>query len=98
MKYIILFTDNPDADPNIRTSLMPDHLAFLEAHAKHVSAAGPLHDASGVGAGGLWIVDADDEQQVEALVHQDPFWPTGLRQSFSVRRWTQVFADGKRNI
>jgi uncharacterized protein YciI len=49
-------------------------------------------------AGGLWIVDADDPTTVDALVREDPFWPTGLRQSVRIMRWTQVFADGRRLI
>ena len=33
---------------------------------------------------------------VEALVKEDPFWPTGLRRSVRILGWSQVFADGKR--
>ena len=29
------------------------------------------------------------------LVHEDPFWPTGLRKSVRVLLWKRVFADGK---
>lgn len=32
MKLVILFEDNADADPNIRTNHMPAHLSFLESH------------------------------------------------------------------
>jgi len=98
MKFIILFEDNPDADPDIRKTHMPDHLAFLERNAGAVPAAGPLFDASGNGEGGLWVVDAESEADAERLVHEDPFWPTGLRRSYRILRWTRVFADGKRLI
>jgi hypothetical protein len=30
MKMIILFSDNPQANPEIRNTHMPDHLTFLE--------------------------------------------------------------------
>lgn len=98
MQYIILFQDNPDVDPDIRKTHMPAHLAFLEAKASKISAAGPLSKPTGEGAGGLWLVQADNQSAVEHLIHQDPFWPTGLRKSFSILEWTQVYANGARLI
>jgi len=98
MKYVVLFEDSRSTDPDIRTRHMPDHLAFLEANAEKIAAAGPLRDALGAGKGGIWIVDADGETTVERLVREDPFWPTGLRESYRILGWTQVFAAGKRLI
>lgn len=98
MKFIILFEDASDADPGIRKRYMREHLAFLEANSDTVEAAGPLADKAGQGRDGLWIVEADNTDQAEKLVHKDPFWPTGLRKSFSVIPWTRVFADGRRLI
>ncbi|MFA3918119.1 YciI family protein [Ruegeria hyattellae] len=97
-EFIILFQDNPDADPDIRKTQMPAHLAFLEAHADTIMTAGPLFDATGTGKGGLWVVKAAAEEEAERLVHIDPFWDTGLRQSYQILRWQQVFADGVRQI
>lgn len=97
MKFAILFEDAPDADPDIRKTHMPDHLAFLERHREMIEAAGPL-PGYGESAGGLWIVEAKDEAAATALVHADPFWPTGLRKSVRVLAWRQVFADGRRLI
>jgi uncharacterized protein len=98
MKFIILFEDNPSADPGIRRTHMPAHLAFLEANSRRISAAGPLSKPSGASAGGLWLVDLGSEGEIEQLIHQDPFWPTGLRKSFTILKWTQVYADGARLI
>ena len=98
MKFIILFEDNPDADPNIRKTYMAAHLSFLEARADEISAAGPLSKPTGEAAGGLWLVDAESEGDVERLIHDDPFWPTGLRKSFEILEWKQVYADGARLI
>jgi len=98
MKYIILFEDSPNADPDIRKEKMPLHLAFLERHADQISAAGPLHTPSGEAAGGIWIVEANSENDAENLVKSDPFFPTGLRKSFRILAWTQVYADGRRLI
>ncbi|WP_445285913.1 YciI family protein [Yoonia sp. 2307UL14-13] len=46
----------------------------------------------------MWIVETDDPTEIEALIKADPFWPTGLRKSYSIIPWTQVFANGKRLI
>jgi len=98
MKFVVLFEDNPDADPGIRGKHMAAHLAFLEANASSISAAGPLSKPTGEAGGGLWLVEANDASQVDRLVHEDPFWPTGLRRSYTILKWTQVYADGSRLI
>lgn len=94
MKYIVLFEDNPDVGGDIRQQLMPEHLSFLQQNKQHVNAAGPLITVGGEGAGGLWVVEANSEPEVQRLVEADPFWPTGLRNSVRVLVWKQVFADG----
>ncbi len=98
MLYIVLFEDDP-ARAEMRQRHMPDHLAFLERNAARIRAAGPLRDvATGAAAGGLWLVEADSAAAAIALYHEDPFWPTGLRQSVRVLEWSQVFADGRRRL
>jgi hypothetical protein len=96
MLYVVLFTDNAE-HADSRRRLMPEHLAFLERHGDSIRAAGPLRDAvDGAAAGGMWLVQAMDAEAVMSLVHEDPFWPTGLRRSVRILEWTQVFADGRR--
>lgn len=93
MKFIVFF-DSSDADPSIRSRFMKDHLEFLRANANAVEAAGPLKQSDGAGAGGLWIVEAENKTAVSNLVEEDPFWPTGLREKVTILAWKQVFADG----
>jgi uncharacterized protein YciI len=95
MLFAVLFTDN-SVHAEARQRLMPDHLAFLERNADRIRAAGPLWDGDEAPAGGLWLVEADSPAAVRALYESDPFWPTGLRRSVRVLRWTQVFASGRR--
>ena len=96
MNYVVLFEDD-ETFSAMRDKYMADHLAFLESNRNRVQSAGPLKvESSGAAAGGLWLVDAESEQQVRKLVEDDPFWPTGLRKSVKVLAWTRVFADGKR--
>ena len=68
MLYAVLFEDDPARGPEVRRQHMPAHLGFLEANARHIRAAGPLRDSSGEAAGGLWLVEADTLQAVDALV------------------------------
>lgn len=96
MLYAVMFEDDP-ARADARTRHMPDHLAFLEREAASIRAAGPLTEGD-AGAGGLWLVEADDESTVRSLVETDPFWPTGLRRSIRILAWRRVFADGARLI
>jgi uncharacterized protein YciI len=98
MLHVILFEDD-ESHAEMRTRHMDDHLAFLEANAARIRGAGPLSDAdTGAAAGGLWLVEAESLEAVQALCRADPFWPTGLRKSVRILRWRQVFADGGRLI
>jgi uncharacterized protein YciI len=97
MLYAVLFTDDADRAA-VRGRLMPAHLGFLESHRDRIRAAGPLIEADGSGAGGLWLVEAKDRQAVDDLVRSDPFWPTGLRKTVRILQWAQVFAEGRRLI
>ncbi len=98
MRFIILFADNPGADPSLRQANMGAHLDFLEANAGVILEAGPLFTEAGAGDGGLWIVEAENAARAEALVRADPFWLTGLRHSHRVLAWTRVFAVGQRQV
>lgn len=95
MRYLILFEDNPEADPGIRTRFMADHLAFLAAQGGRIESAGPLFGDTGEGQGGAWVVRAGSVEEAEEMVRADPFWPTGLRAGVRVLEWRQVFADGR---
>ncbi len=98
MIYAVFFEDD-DRHADKRAQHMAEHLSFLEANNEAISVAGPLKDsADGSPAGGLWLVTAENSAAVQALVEQDPFWPTGLRKAIRIMEWTQVFADGKRRI
>ena len=96
--YAVLFEDN-EAVADQRRKYMPDHLDFLERNQPAIQAAGPLMDVSSdAGAGGLWLVSARSADDVQTLVEEDPFWPTGLRKSVRILQWKQVFANGQRQI
>src|ERR1700730_13224062 len=96
MLYVVLFEDEPSRT-TMRAQHMSDHLAFLARNAHSVRSAGPLVDAvDEPGAGGLWLVEAENLQGCRYATSQTRFWATGLRKSVRVLRWNQVFADGRR--
>lgn len=95
MLYLILFEDNPKADPGIRARFMADHQAFLAAQGGKIESAGPLFDGSGGGQGGAWVVRAGSVEEAEEMVRADPFWGTGLRAGVRILEWRQVFAEGR---
>ena len=97
MTHLILFQDNPNAPADVRAKHMQAHLSFLEAASSKIEAAGPLFTTNGVGAGGAWLVNGSADE-AEALIHADPFWPTGLRDTHQVLEWRKVFAGGRRLI
>ncbi|WP_373455999.1 YciI family protein [Tropicibacter sp. Alg240-R139] len=74
---------------------MADHLAFLAKLGPQMIGAGPLFDGT-EGHGGIWLVEAGNPADVQALVEQDPFWPTGLRKNVQILEWRQVFRNGQR--
>ncbi len=96
MKFVVIFEDASTANPDIRSKFMQQHLSFLDEN--KVEAAGPLTDPEDKGRDGLWIVEAEHPDDVEKLVRNDPFWPTGLRQSYTILPWKQVYAAGKKLI
>lgn len=96
MKYVILFEDDTLVDPDIRRQHMAEHLCFLEENAAQIEAAGPLTGPDGENAGGIWVVEMPNDENIETLIKQDPFWPTGLRKSYRILAWTQVFANSQR--
>jgi uncharacterized protein YciI len=66
MLYVVLFTDD-DAHGDARRRLMPAHLDFLATHREQIHAAGPLREADGTAAGGLWLVEAETPAAVAKL-------------------------------
>lgn len=97
MIYCVLFEDNEEL-ASARSENMKLHLEFLKKNAAAFLQAGPLIDTvDGASSGGLWVVDAKTSEEVLGLIKEDPFWSTGLRKSFRIFEWRQVFATVTRN-
>lgn len=95
MLFIVQFEDKPDA-AELRQTLFPSHVEFLDRMKAHVLVPGSVREIpSDRPLGGLWIVEAENEEHVRAIFADDPFWVNGLRASVRINRWQKAFPDRK---
>jgi uncharacterized protein YciI len=95
MLFIVQFEDKPDVAEK-RQELFASHKEFLDRSKDKVLVPGSLREVpSDKPLGGLWIVEADDEQGVRDIFKYDPFWTGGLRASVRINRWHKAFPDRK---
>ena len=93
MLFVIRFTDKIDTC-DIRVRYLDEHLAWLDQNKEKVLIGGSLRAAPGEPpVGGLWIVEAMDKKEIEALVQGDPFWTAGLRQNIEILHWSKAFPN-----
>ncbi|RZT28837.1 hypothetical protein EV147_5146 [Cupriavidus agavae] len=90
---LFVFFDKPDSS-RLRMALMDAHLEWLRCRRDKILAAGSLRPApESAAVGGLWIVDAADKSEVEALLDSDPFWLEGLRERVEILSWHRAFPE-----
>ena len=95
MLFIVQFEDKPNTG-ELRTKLFPEHVAFLDSKKDHVLVPGSMREIpSDRPLGGLWIVEAADENEVKEIFKDDPFWTNGLRASVRINRLVKAFPDRK---
>jgi uncharacterized protein YciI len=84
--------DKPGA-LDLRLATREAHLAYVRDHMTGVRAAGPLLDADGAMCGSMFLIDADDEAQVEAFSQADPYRQAGLFARIDIRHWRQTVGE-----
>lgn len=93
MLFCVRFYDKP-GQLEVRKAFMAAHLDWLREHQQAVLAAGSLRAApEEAPVGGLWIVRAADQAEVEALLQADPFWVQGLRERVEIYSWYRAFDE-----
>ncbi len=98
MLFFVRFTDHADRLP-VRQAYLEAHMAWLAAHAGAIRIGGPLRqDAAANPVGAMWIVEAGDRAEVEALLATDPFWTNGLRASVEILEWRKAVPPGPATI
>ncbi|MFG6447346.1 YciI family protein [Roseateles sp. BYS180W] len=93
--FAVRMHDKPNSAA-LRAQNLAAHLAWVEAHAEQVRAAGSLReDPQATPVGGLWVVRAADKAAVEALIATDPFTTCGLRSHWDIFYWSQAIPGPK---
>jgi uncharacterized protein YciI len=95
MLFIAQFEDKQGV-AELRQKLLEEHFAFLDRQKDKVLVAGSVREIpSDKPLGGLWIIEAESEEDVREIFKDDPFWVNGLRASVRINRWAKAFPDRK---
>ena len=87
--FVIESIDKPESF-DLRQSVRPTHLAYLDALGDAVVLAGPFQDEQGRSVGSMVVVAAKTLADAEALAARDPYAEAGLFETVTVRRWRWV--------
>lgn len=88
--YMVFRADRQDGQAAaIRAATRPLHQAYMKQFASRVRLGGPLLDAAEQACGGLMLIEAESEDEVRAIVRDDPFERAGLSAVIEIRafRW-----------
>jgi uncharacterized protein YciI len=86
MLFALICTDKP-ASLDLRLSMRPYHLKYLESLGSGLKAAGPFTDDAGQPIGSLVIIEAADRAAAKAMADADPYAKAGLFATVEIRAW-----------
>lgn len=86
MLFALICTDKPNS-VDLRMSVRPDHLNYLESLGGALKAAGPFTDDEGKPTGSLVIIEAADKAGAKAMAENDPYAKAGLFADVEIRPW-----------
>jgi uncharacterized protein YciI len=86
MLYALLCTDKPNST-DLRQSVRPDHLAYLNNLGDGLKFAGPFLDDAGAATGSLVLIEAADRGAAEMIAANDPYNKAGLFASVDIKAW-----------
>ena len=86
MLFALICTDKPNS-VDLRMSVRPDHLTYLESLGAALKAAGPFTTDEGAPTGSLVIIEAADRAAAKAMAENDPYARAGLFASVEIRPW-----------
>jgi len=91
--FAIRFRDKQNSS-HLRAEHLAAHIAWLDQHRDSILVGGSIRDEPSQNPiGGLWIVETQGREDVEALIETDPFWQIGLRESVEILHWSKAFPD-----
>ncbi len=89
-RWIVILEDSRSAESiQIRAERFEEHFTFLSANFRQIVFSCGLSNVSDQNEssyGGLWVVEADTEEEVRELFKQDPYFRLGLRQKIDMFR------------
>ena len=86
MLFALLCTDKPNS-VDLRMSVRPDHLKYLESLGSALKAAGPFTTDEGAQTGSLVIIEAADRAAAQQMAESDPYARAGLFASVEIKPW-----------
>lgn len=86
MLFALICTDKPNS-VDLRMSVRPDHLKYLESLGGALKAAGPFTNDEGSPTGSLVIIEAADRAAAQAMAENDPYAKAGLFAAVEIRPW-----------
>jgi uncharacterized protein len=86
MLFALLCTDKPNS-LELRATVRPDHLAYLNSLGSKLKAAGPFLDDASNPTGSLVIIEAADRIEAEKRAASDPYAQAGLFASVEIKAW-----------
>ena len=94
MYFVLMCKDKPDS-LELRMATRPPHVEYLkDLEARGIlKTAGPLLGDDEKPLGSLWIIEAADKQEAEALAAGDPYAKAGLFASVEIRAFNWTFKN-----
>ena len=86
MLFALICTDKPQS-LDLRMSVRPDHLNYLDGLGAALKAAGPFTDDDGKPTGSLVIIEAADMAAARAMAENDPYAKAGLFAAVEIKPW-----------
>jgi uncharacterized protein YciI len=86
MLFALTCNDKPNS-LDLRMSIRPNHLAFLDKLGNKLKAAGPFLNDQEKPTGSLIIIEAENLEAAKAIAAQDPYAIAGLFASVDIRPW-----------
>lgn len=94
MFYVLMCKDKPGS-LELRMATRPPHVEYLKGlEAKGIlKTAGPLLGDDEKPIGSVWIIEASDKTEAEALAAGDPYAKAGLFASVEIRAFNWTFGN-----
>jgi hypothetical protein len=86
MLFALICTDKPNS-LDLRLSVRPDHVKYLESLGSKLKLAGPFTTDDGSPIGSLVVIEAADRASAKAMAENDPYARAGLFASVEIKAW-----------